>query len=173
MKFILISSIMLSTLLGVALPAVAQDFENSLFVINRSNEDVEICGPRIKRRTGKECRTALPRERVFWDDVIRTGPKGRATVRKSRFLYNPDEQFIQELGPNSGLSFGPQIDPADLPVYREAASQSKIIISLQDIEQFLRGAGGVGRETRFTDTTPRGTATSPLGLITITRNTAA
>ena len=36
------------------------------------------------------------------------------------------------------------VDPTDLPDYRDAVAQNVIIVSLADIEEFLRGAGGVG-----------------------------
>ena len=35
-------------------------------------------------------------------------------------------------------------DPTDLPQYRDAVAQKVIVVSLRDIEEFLRGAGGVG-----------------------------
>ena len=36
------------------------------------------------------------------------------------------------------------IDPTDLPTYRDAVAQNVVVVSLADIEEFLRGAGGVG-----------------------------
>ena len=36
------------------------------------------------------------------------------------------------------------VDPTDLPEYRDAVAQNVIVVSLADIEEFLRGAGGVG-----------------------------
>ena len=36
------------------------------------------------------------------------------------------------------------VDPTDLPDYRDAVAQNVVVVSLADIEAFLRGAGGVG-----------------------------